>query len=323
MPKANPATVRYPPEELLFGRVIATIANTKTENLQDLLRIEPRIVCATGVGLPNITDDIFVHATADVLTDVINLNAGALYNLERTLPLQLWAKKAYRIWIENKTGGAVNNLKVRDKYLVDELTTVLKLRRGIVLDAEDERLATKFSLRENLAAGRLPYRFPSLADEELLRVIWISKLMTAGANSDEKIGPSITIPENQKVILTEIACEAPDAVTDEVYIKVNRDKDQTDYLEVNVAAMPNSKDFGVPLWVPAVEQMEVRLVCTTAQVGAPAGFRVRYQYVRAPLTLADKVRWNLKMTEEEKILAGSEGLDLFDRIAAGIYPLGV
>ena len=318
MPKANPATVRYPPEELLFGRVIASILDTKTQNLQNLIRIEPRIVCATGVGLPNTTDDIYIHATADVLTDVINLNAGALYNIERTLPLQLWSKKAYRLWIENKTGGTVTNLKVRDKYLVDDLSTVLKLRHGIGLDPEDERLATKFSLRENLVAGRLPYGFPGLAEEELMRVVWVSKLMTAGATSDEKIGPSITVPENQKVILTEIACEAPDAVTDEVYVKVNRDKDQADYLEVNVAAMPNSLDYGVPLWVPAVEEMTVRLVCTTVQAG---GFRVRYKYARAPLTLADKVRWGLSMTNGEK--EDATALDLFDRIAAGIYPLGV
>ncbi|MBA7684303.1 hypothetical protein ES703_92696 [subsurface metagenome] len=176
----------------------------------------------------------------------------------------------------------------------------------------------KFSLRKNLAAGRLPYGFPGLAKEELMRAVWISKLMTAGANSDEKIGPSITVPENQKVILTEIACEAPDAVTDEVYIKVNRDKDQKDYLEINVAAMPNSLDFGVPLWVPAVEEMTVRLVCTTVQSG---GFRVRYKYARAPLTLADKVKWGLPMAAVEK--EDAEALDLFDRIAAGIYPLGV
>ena len=318
MPKANPATVRYPPEELLFGRVIDEILDTKAQNLQDLLRIEPRIVCATGVGLLNTTDDIFVHATADVLTDVINLNAGALYNIDRTTPLQLWSKKAYRLWLENKTGGDLTDLKVRDKYLVDDLTTVMKLRRGLVLDAEDERLATKFSLVDNLAAGRLAYGFPGLAEEDLMRVVWISKLMTAAVNSDEKIGPSITIPENQKVILTEIACEAPGAVTDEVYVKVNRDKDQADYLEINVAAMPNSLDFGVPLWVPAVEEMTVRLVCTVAQVG---GFRVRYKYARAPLTLADKVRWGLPMAAVEKEVA--EALDLFDRIAAGIYPLGV
>jgi len=317
MPKANPATVRYPPEELLFGRVIASIDDTKTQNLQALLRIEPKIVCATGVGLPQ-TDAIHVHATADVLTDVINLNAGALYDIDRTTPLQLWSKKAYRLWIENLTGGPVTNLKVRDKYLVDDLTTVMKLRQGLDLDVEDERLATKFYLKENLIAGRLAYGFPGLAAEELMRVVWVSKLMTAGANSDEEIGPSITIPENQKVILTEIACEAPDAVTDEVYVKVNRDKDQTDYLEINVAAMPNSLDFGVPLWVPAVEEMTVRLVCTTAQGN---GFRVRYKYARAPLTLADKVRWGLVMSTVEKEVA--EALDLYDRIAAGIYPLGV
>lgn len=316
MPKANPATVRYPPEELLFGRVIASILDTKTQNLQDLLRIEPRIVCATGVGLPS-TDAIHVHATADVLTDLINLNAGALYDIDRTLPFQIWAKKAYRLWIENKTGGPVTNLKVRDKYLVDDLSTVLKLRHGLTLDPEDERLETKFSLRKNLAAGRLPYRFPSLTEEELMRAIWVSKLMTAGTNSDEKIGPSITVPENEKVILTALACEAPTAVTAEVYVKVNRDKDQPDYLEINVAAMPNSLDYFVPLWVPAVEQMEVRLVCTDDQ----SGFRVRYQYVRAPLTLADKVRWGLGMTNGEK--EDATALDLFDRIAAGIYPLGV
>jgi len=318
MAKANVQTVRYPPEELLFGRVIATILDTKTVNLQDLIRIEPRIVCATGVGLPNVTDEIYVHATADVLTDVINLNAGALHGIERTNPLQLWSKKAYRAWIENKTGGVVNNLAVRDSYLVDSLTTAMRLRRGLTLSGEDKRLETKFNLRENFAAGRLPYRFPALSAEELMRVVWVSKLMTAGATSDETIGASITVPENEKVILTEIACDAPGAVTDEVYVKVDRDKDQSDYLEINVSAMPNSLDYGVKLWVPAIEQMDVRLVCDVAQAG---GYHVRYQYIRAPLTLADKVRWRLPMTDGERTVA--EALDLSDRIAAGIYPMGV
>lgn len=317
MPKANPQTVRYPPEELLFGRVIASIANTKTSNLQDLLRIEPRIVCGTGVATAR-TDNLYAHATLDTETDVIDHNAGAGHAIDRTLDYQLWAKKAYRLWLENKTGGLLNNVVARDKYLVDDLNVVQKLRWKVPLDEDDKRLATKFSLAENLAAGRLNYHFPAIPDQDLKRAVWVSRLMTAGAASDEIVGVSITIPEGEKIILTGVASEAPDVVTDEVYMKVNRDKDQPDYLEINVAALPNSLDYLVPLWVPAVQEMTIRLVCTAAQAG---GHRVRYQYLRAPLTLADKVKWGLEMTTGEKAIA--EGLDLFDRIEAGIYPLGI
>lgn len=317
MPKANPATVRYPPEELLFGSVIAAIASTKTSSLQDLLRIEPRVVCCTGVATGRI-DNLYVHATLDTMTDVIDHNAGAGYAIDRTLPLQLWCRKAYRLWLENKTGGPLTNVVARDKYLVDDLNVVQKLRWGIPLDEEAKRIATKFSLAENLAAGRLYYRSPATSDQEVKRSAWVGRLMTAAVTSDEDIGVSITIPEGEKVVLTGVASEAPGAVTDEVYIKVNRDKDQADYLEINVAALPNSLDYFVPLWVPAVEEMTVRLVCTVAQVG---GYRVRYQYIRAPLTLADKVKWDLSMTAGE--MAVAQGLDLFDRIEAGIYPLGI
>jgi len=315
MPTANPTTVRYPPEELLFGRVIASILDTKTLNLQDIIRIEPRVVCATNIGVER-TASVYTHATIDTLTDVINLNNGAMPQIAYDTPLQLWAKKAYRLWFENKTGGPITNKKARDKYLVDDLTTVMKLRLGLTLNGEDERLATKFSLRENLAAGRLPYRFPRLEDLEVKRVVWESRVMTAGLNSDETIGSSITIPAGEKVILTGVGSDAPDAVTDEVYIKVDRDKDQSDYLEINVAALPNDLNYFVPLWVPAVEEMKVRLTCTVAQVG---GHPCRYQYVRAPLTLADKVKWGLDLSTDERLIA--EALDLFDRIAAGIYPL--
>jgi len=317
MPKANPQTVKYPPEELLFGRLMAgPIAANGTSNVQNLIRIEPRVICATGLSTTR-TDNVQLHATADVLTDVINLNAGALQGIDRLNPLQLWASKAYRLWVENKTGAPITNRAVRDKYLVEELNTVLKLRWGLELDAEDERLEAKFSLRKNLAAGRLPYRFPTLSEAELKRAVWVARLMTAGATSDEEIGETITIPRDEKVILTAIASEAPDAITDEVYVKVDRDKDQTDYLEINIAALPNSLDWVETLWVPAVEEMKVRLVCTAAQAG---GHRVRYQYVRAPLILADKVKWGLEMTLDEKSTA--QELDLFDRISAGIYPLG-
>jgi len=318
MPKANPQTVKYPPEELLFGRLIAgPIANNGTSDVTNLIRIAPRVVCATGLSTTR-TDNVQLHATADVLTDVINLNAGALQGIDRLNPLQLWSVKAYRLWVENKTGAPITNRAVRDKYLVETLNTVLKLRWGLSLDEEDQRLEAKFSLRKNLAAGRLPYRFPALSEAELIRAVWVARLMTAGAASNEGIGDTITIPKGEKVILTAISSEAPDGVTDEVYVKVDRDKDQTDYLEINIAALPNSLDWVETLWVPAVEEMAVRLVCQAAQAG---GHRVRYQYVRAPLTLADKVKWGLDMTEEEKTTA--QELDLYDRIAAGIYPLGV
>jgi len=317
MPKANPQTVKYPPEELLFGRLIAgPIAANGTSNVQNIIRIEPRIICSTGLSTTR-TDNVQLHATADVLTDVINLNAGALQGIDRLNPLQLWAAKAYRLWVENKTGAPITNRAVRDKYLVEALNTVLKLRWGKELDAEDERLEAKFDLRRNLAAGRLPYRFPTLSEWELSRAVWVARLMTAGAGSDEGIGDTITIPKGEKAILTAIASEAPDVVTDEVYVKVDRDKDQADYLEINIAALPNSLDWVETLWVPAVEEMAVRLVCQNAQAG---GHRVRYQYVRAPLTLADKVKWGLEMTAEEK--TNAEDHDLYDRIAAGIYPLG-
>lgn len=342
MSLAAPHVTRYRPEEILVAKSY-DIGGNAFVYWDQWRRIPPHWMKFVGFATEQ-THDARVRVTADAEPNLYEEHADACLPLSLSQIADVFAHRLMLIHIANQSGVAMTDYQFRYRYLVDDWTVAEKIRRGVLKvekkdvntlsptgkwTSEELRLASKFSLIENVFAGRLPYAgetFPGLPynrDSKLnkrtvIRIQEVARcldLIRAGSVANTAlqvdIGPEITVPEDEKVILFEIATDQPQDNANGTVIVVDRDIDQPDYMVLNTYCFAgiNHPDN---CWVPTIENMFIHARSVSGEVD----FKVRYKYLRAKLSLIDKIKWNLDMKPSE--IAVCDNLDLWDRVAAGV-----
>jgi hypothetical protein len=323
---AAPQTTRYRPEELLFASS-QTIAGGAEWEVNAWRRINPNYAIFQYFALTQ-TVGARIRVTVDSEGNVYDNDADASLGLGDKQLAGLFAQKLMLVHVVNLTGAPMLNYQMRYRLLVDQYTVAEKIRRGLLkqdgdFSADELRLDKKFNLRENVAAGRLPYQFPltsseRLAKEAVLRIMEVADhiaVIAAGSVAnpllESDVGPRITVPDGQKVVLFDMASDQPGFAANQTFIVVDRDHDQTEYLNLNTWCF---LDINHPeqLWISSPNEMYVH----ARSVAGEADFRIRYKYAMCKLTLIDKIRWNLDMDPSE--VAVADKLDLWDRVYAGV-----
>ena len=333
MSLAAPQTTRYRPEEILVAKSADVLANS--EWTVDAWRRIPPQWMRFGWFATEQTHDARIRVTVDAEPNVLDEDADACLALNQAQLVNIFAHRLMIIRIANLTMAPMTDYQFRYRYLVDDWSVAEKIRREVLKvdpvskeptgawGSEELRLAKKFNLVENILAGRLPYEFPYAREDRLgqrteIRVQEVARCLatiTAGSVADHTlqadVGPMITVPENEKVILFEIATEVPADPANQTFIVVDRDSDQPSYLNLNTYCFSG---IGSPegLWVPCTEQLYIH----ARSVAGETNFHIRYKYLRAKLTIIDKIKWNLEMSSSEVAIA--DKLDLWDRILAGV-----
>lgn len=326
MSLASPPTTRYLPEDILVAKS-ATIAGN-TQWLVDAWRtIRPNFAVFQYFSTIQ-NAGAKIRVTVDSESNVFDNDADASLGLGDKQLASLYAQKLMLINVANTTALAMNNYQFRYRLLVDQFTVAEKIRRGLLkqdsdFSSEELRLDKKFNLRENIAAGRLPYQFPltsseRLAKETVIRVMEVAQniaAIAAGSVADptlqSDIGPRITVPDGQKAILFDVATDQPAAAAHQTFIAVDRDSDQPNYLLLNTWCFLDI-NHAEQLWIPSPHELYLHARSTVGE----AAFHVRYKYAMCKLTLIDKVKWNLDLDPSEVSIADT--LDLWDRVAAGV-----
>jgi hypothetical protein len=269
-----------------------------------------------------------IQVTADTENNVYQIDADACLPLGQSQLAGIFTQRTLLINVANGTVAPMADYPFRYRLLVDQYTVAEKIRRGLLVkdtdfSAEELRLDTKFNLRENVAAGRLPYQFPRtsqerLAKETVIRIMEVASHITAIAAGsvanpilESDVGPRITVADGEKVVLFDIATDVPAFNADQTYIVVDRDHDQGGYLNLNTWCF-GGINFPEQLWIPTPNEMYIH----AQSVSGEANFHVRYKYARCKLTLIDKIKWNLDMDPSE--VAAADKLDLYDRVDAGV-----
>lgn len=342
MSVAAPQTTRYRPEEILVAKSYDIAGNAFTY-WDQWRRIPPAWIKFVAFSTEQ-QHDARIRVTADAEPNVYDEHADACLPLSQSQVADLFAHRLMLIHIANQTAVAMNDYEFRYRYLVDDWTVAEKIRRGVLKvekrnvtelsptgkwTSEELRLAKKFNLIENVFAGRLPYAgetFPGLPynrDSKLnkrtvIRIQEVARCIDAIAAGsvantalESDIGPRITVPEDQKVILFEIATDKPQDNANGTFIVVDRDIDQPGYMIWNTFCFAGI-DHPDNCWVPTVEEMFIH----ARSVAGEVDFKVRYKYLIAKLSLIDKIKWNIDMEPSE--VAVCDKLDLWDRIAAGV-----
>ncbi|GAJ00398.1 unnamed protein product, partial [marine sediment metagenome] len=187
MSMSAPQTTRYRPEEILVCKSADVCGNAEWQ-VDAWRRIPPNFMVFNYFATEQ-TENARVRVTADAEPNIYDEHADACLPLSATQIAGIFAHRLMMIRIANLTAGDMEDYQFRYRYLVDSWTVAEKIRRKMLKEdgdfsPEELRLDKKFNLRENIAAGRLPYEFPMstterLKQETIIRIVEVARHIDA------------------------------------------------------------------------------------------------------------------------------------------------
>ncbi len=292
-------TKLYP--ELIPDTWVGTItANAEVSPaLLDVRRFASRVLELANIGVSR-DDQVEARIRADTLR--LSVVAGSLLDLEPNR-FNITAKDYLRLTLWASAGKP--DYREHHGVWVYQPTIAHKLKLGIPLTAEDQRVAREFNIAQTVAKGNIPLPISYLTEREYQ------------VTSEETHGRSLTVSTTEQTIemvrpvvpdeflvLTRIACD-PGTAAQNIRISLNRD-DDANYLD-ELKTYPLSLDWGLSCFIPALSELNLRVIAAATV----AGWNVRYTILRGKLTDTLRCRWGL-MTREE-----APG-DVWDKVRGGI-----
>jgi hypothetical protein len=213
-------------------------------------------------------------------------------------------------------GGATGDLLYRYGIRVTKPTIYEKLLYHMQLTDEEQALDTKFAISKRIMAGTLG----GVAETQFSKVFEVAKTVEVVANTPLTVDRAVHPLAGQKLVLLGLAIEyyGTDSI---MFLSVKRDGEQvmkldatafTDDVGGDWSATDDEMNYDMPCYVVALDELEVFI---ESSVGV-AAVSVRFRYGVAPLTIIDKIRWGLPLSEASNSIANE--LDLFDAVKAGV-----
>ena len=308
-----PNLAKYYPEEILSGDLCGLVANTKfpVSNLARFAAVPGDVICTLTAfsTLVNATTDFSVDADG---TSYINHDVGTGGNLIKEVQSWISAKSSLSLGLLSTANIA--NYPIRYTVSVDKPTVIQKLLMGIKLTAYDIKIRDKFGLIDIVKSGEIPVH-----KQELIRSSVVSDRITAAGIGTENVGGTITVTKNRFFVIDRLIVDGHTGVLTN-WLRINRDNDNN-YINANFQSLaPYTTDAGLGydmpwenrLFVPAIDKLEVGIYHTAGIVN----LRVLYRYSEYYLTLREKIRWDMLLSTDEKLLA--DETDLVDKVNAGL-----
>jgi len=295
--------VRYPPEIFLSALPLDLAVGDNT--WCEYAGFAPYVVSLYGVSFAR-RDDLNFRVDADGVTDVVLVeDLGAVKGLDFEEEVKYPATRSLLMKITNLTGASITAYQLRHKIKVDALNVTLKLQLEMPLTGPELELAAKYGLMDKLAIGR-PIPYDPYTGVETLHTV--AKVMTASGTILD-----MPVPDGKKMILLDLACYRP-AASAQAYVTLKRD-DVPETVRIDPYCM-QGLERPIGLWprysirIVALDHMTLELDWTSGT------HRIRAVYGLGKLTITEKIKWGIELTDEERETA--ERLDLFDRVRAGV-----
>lgn len=317
--------VRYPPERLCESMFLANIAGNTVAPHFAIPDITPALVWVKELGMAR-----NASLQAVLTGQVSDRNyenrfdfMAASHVLDDAIPIDSPFDREVFLNIANVTALAVANYQARVIYDVLEPRVADKIGIGLSdasLTPEELELADEFLIREKVQTGELPMPYPKGA-LQYTRVGQHSAAVVALAAGETTI-LEVAVPDDHKVVLTDVWCGQPVANFGALEIRVYRERRL--FLTLFPFMFPDWATIvrhisSIPLWIPSLNHLQVTIWSGTghAAILAQAKAEVR------KLTIYDKMAWPLpkkvKLSAEERGLV--DRLNLRDKMDAGIYDL--
>lgn len=257
-----------------------------------------------------------IRVNTDAGDNLINSMVSARGHIDNAIPNVVTGKESLAMYGYYPSGGAAELMRVRAGFRITKPTVYEKLLSGMKLTDGEEALNTKFAIQKKIDAGILSGH----TEPKYPEIYEVAKSITAASGANPTIGSEIHPLRGMKVVLLGIATEEH-STADQVFISVSRENEQVMKLD-SYAFKQKSNDstnyieelnYEMPLHIVALDKLKVWVENTGSALTA---FKVRFRYGIAPLTIIEKIRWGIPITEEESVVATE--FDLADSVIAGV-----
>lgn len=301
--RIDPTKCRLYPE--VIPEAFAITSSSSGSNIASYAAFSPYVMILKDLITNQVATET-LRIDTDAGHGVIESPLAARPLLEPT-ELDILIEDSMDLWA---VGGAV---EARYAYTlrITMMTVFEKIKYGITLTKEEDALAEKYDIAKKYMAGVLrPSDTP-----QFKRVMEVAKKVTVAAGSETRVGRIINVKSGEKAVILEMSVDSATVAggvgSNDTYLAVDRDVRDQNYVKLDTIAMP-ALTHGISCYIPAINRLEVILQSVTGITNLP----VRYVYGIADLTILEKIRWGLPLTDIEAQDATS--FNLFDSMTAGV-----
>jgi len=304
--EATIGKVKYFPEQLPDSTV-PTIAPSSEASpiILDLRQFLPLLVRLSEVAVDR-DDEVEMRFKVDNTT--LTTLAGSMFDgLQNIFSLLAKSRLYYNLF--NKGAGAKTNYKTFFSLWVIKPSVADKLRYGIPLTPEEQKLNKDLGISDTVDKGMLP---PPLA-QQIAREYQIIQ--------EETHGFQVTVPtvgvdvetlhpvNGQFLVLTKISADPGDAAADNIRVAIDRDH-ISDYVEFPTWALGTTAATAlgkeISCFIPALTELRIKLKATVSKT-----INIRFTIQKCALTNIFRARWGLASPDE---LPG----DVYNKVMAGV-----
>lgn len=296
----------YYPEQLPDGELPDITAHSESApTLLDLRQFPPLLVRLSEVAVDQ-NDNIEMRFKMDDKT--LNVLAGSMFDLLAN-NFSLLAKSRIYYNLYNSSAGNLTDIKTFFSLWVIKPTVAHKLRLGIPLTAEEQKLNRDLGISDTVEKGLLPLPLALQIAREY-QVI-----------QEETHGFQVTVPTagvdvetlhplpGQFLILTKISADPGTNSTDVIKVAVDRDY-VSDYVEFPTWALGATGAAAlakeISCFIPALHELRIKLKATVSRT-----INIRFTVQKVAMTNIFRARWGLATREELP-------KDVYDKVMAGV-----
>ena len=304
--KINPVSARLFPETL--PEAIAVTSAASGAVIASYAAFSP-----FAMFLKDIITNQVANLTLRVDTDA---GHGVIENPLPAMPLKepvehdLLVEDSMDLWAVGAAAEALYAYTMR----ITKLTVYEKVKYGISLTKDEEALAVEYDIKKKYLAGVLK----KVDAPQFKKIISIAKEVTVAAGGETRVGRIINVKSGEKVVILGLSCDSAAIATgvggpgsNDTYMVINRDVRDSSYVKLDCLAMP-ALLHEISCHIPAIDRHEVVISSVTGVTALP----VRYRYGIADLSIIEKIRWGLPLSDAEA--QDATNLNLFDSVAAGV-----
>ena len=314
----DPMKCKYPPEIFAEAGLIKTEAsgaeiahyNSYHDYIVQLVTLGTAPLAATAGS---------VRVNTDAGDNKVNSVSYARPYMNNLAELKVTGITSLALYGYFPAGGATGDLLYRYGIRVTKPTIYEKLLYHMQLTDEEQALDTKFAISKRIMAGTLG----GVAETQFSKVFEVAKTVKVVANTPLTVDRAVHPLAGQKLVLLGLAIQ--DHANESImFLSVKRDGEQVMKLDATAfpdevggvggiwSALDDEMNYDMPCYVVALDELEV-FIESSVDV---ATVSVRFRYGVAPLTIIDKIRWGLPLSEASNSIAME--LDLFDAVKAGV-----
>ena len=304
--EATIGRVKYFPEQLPDSAVpTIAVSSEASPIILDLRQFPPLLVRLSEVAVDR-DDEVEMCFKVDntTLTTLAGSMFGGLQN-----NFSLLAKNRIYYNLFNKGAASKDDFKSFFSLWVIKPTVAHKLRLGIPLTAEEQKLNKDLGISDTVEKGLLPLPLAQQIAREF-QVIqeethgFQVTVPTTGVNV-ETLHP----PNGQFLVLTKISADPGDLAANNIRVAIDRDH-VSDYVEFPTWALGTTAATAlgkeISCFIPALTELRIKLKATAEKV-----INIRFTVQRCALTNILRARWGLASKDE---LPG----DVYDKVIAGV-----